>query len=282
MAVNGIELKSIFASAGLRLLTRAEWGARAPRYVNHIQTPTARLWIHHSADDRQGASAVRSHQNFHMDTKGWSDIAYSVLLGDDGTFFEGRGIGVQGGHTANENRVSHAICLLGNFQNRRPTDASVNALVRAAQLGRDRRWWVPTCGGHRDAPGASTSCPGNHLYNLLPQIRTRVNGSIQPEEDIMTPAQEAKLDEALTRVRTVERFLDQRTFSSTESAVYDTWARARSADVTAGAILSALPNISPDVDEQAIATAVVAALGGSADVTVVKEAVKQALREGTA
>jgi hypothetical protein len=276
MAVNGIELKSIFASAGLRLLTRAEWGARAPRYVNHIQTPTPRLWIHHSADDRQGASAVRSHQNFHMDTRGWSDIAYSILLGDDGTFFEGRGIGVQGGHTANENRVSHAICLLGNFQNRRPTDASVNALVRAAQLGRDQRWWVPTCGGHRDAPGASTSCPGNHLYNLLPQIRTRVNGSIQPEEEEVTPEDIKNIATAVwahgvpdvsnpASVAPAEAHLR---WANEHARLAYAWAKEASEDVTA------LPNV--------IANAVVAALpAGSVDVAVVKEAVKAALREGT-
>lgn len=185
MAILGAQLEAALATVGLNLVTRAEWGARPREYLNQIQLPTPRLWIHHTADDRQGASAVRAHQNYHMDTKGWSDIAYSLLVGDWGEVYEGRGIGVQGGHTANENRVSHAICLLGNFSGRRPTAASLDTVVKLARLGRDRRWWVPTLGGHRDAPGASTSCPGDHLYAQLPSLRILVAQAPVPpvEED---------------------------------------------------------------------------------------------------
>src|SRR5690606_41224448 len=109
--------------------SRSEWGARPAKSIHRIPTPTPRLWVHHAADDRQGAAAVRAHQAFHMDTRGWTDIAYSFLIDADGRIFEGRGPGVAGGHTAGDNTKSHAICLLGNFEHRHPTPAALDALV---------------------------------------------------------------------------------------------------------------------------------------------------------
>ena len=171
MAVLGKELEAALASVGLNLVTRAEWGARQRSYINFIQLPTPRLFIHHTGDDRQGSS-IRAHQNYHMDTKGWSDLAYSLMVDDKGVVYEGRGIGVQGGHTAGYNRTSHAICLFGNFQNHPATAAALQTVVKLAKLGRDKKWWVPTLHGHRDV--ASTSCPGNYVYNQLPNLRKLV------------------------------------------------------------------------------------------------------------
>jgi hypothetical protein len=123
-----------------------------------------------------------------MDSRGWNDIAYSFLVDDDGTIYEGRGVGVAGGHTAGDNTRSHAACLMGNFEARQPTDAAVDSLVWLARRGLDDRWWVPTCGGHRDAPGAGTACPGRFLYARLPEVRARV--ASDPEEDFdMTEAE---------------------------------------------------------------------------------------------
>lgn len=158
----------------MRIITRAEWGAKPPKYRNSIRTPTPRLWVHHTADDRQGPTAVRAHQTFHMNTKGWSDIAYSFLIGDNGEIFEGRGFRIAGGHTKDDNTRSHGICLLGNFDRRKPTNASLRSLIELATYGRNTGYWIPTLGGHKDAPGAATACPGRHLYAVLPAIRNRV------------------------------------------------------------------------------------------------------------
>jgi hypothetical protein len=163
------------------IIDRARWGARQPLEVHRIVgLPTRRVWVHHSADDRQGAAAVRAHQAYHMDTKGWNDIAYSFLIGDTGLIFEGRGAGIVGAHTEGDNSTSHGICLLGNLDTRRPTPAALNALVDLARHGTDAGWWVPTLGGHRDAPGASTRCPGGFLYDQLASVRGRVRVETAP------------------------------------------------------------------------------------------------------
>ena len=63
------------------------------------------VYVHHSAGPQQ--QTVRTIQNFHMDSRGWSDIAYNWLVNDQGDIFEGRGWGIVGGATKNENSTSH-------------------------------------------------------------------------------------------------------------------------------------------------------------------------------
>ena len=177
MAVTGTTLKNALAPAGLRLVTRAEWGARARRYVNYIQLPSPYFFVHHAAvESSDDAREVRAHQNYHMDVKGWSDIAYSLLVPDPNPnflVFEGRGIGVQGGHTAGYNRSSHAVCVLGNFQVDSPSANTLETVARLVKVGRNKRWWGTHVGGHRDV--STSSCPGNNLYAKLPWIRTRAS-----------------------------------------------------------------------------------------------------------
>jgi hypothetical protein len=172
--------------AGHRYVTRAEWGASPPTEpLVRIAMPTPRLWVHHSADDRQGAAAVRAHQAFHQGTRGWKDLAYAFLVGIDGTIFEGRGHEWVGGATEGDNSRSQAICLLGNFQTYGPSVDQWRALVDLVRHGRDAGWWTPTCGGHRDAPHAETACPGNHLYRRLPELRQAILLPPTPSEDDM-------------------------------------------------------------------------------------------------
>ncbi|HEY8543707.1 MAG TPA: N-acetylmuramoyl-L-alanine amidase [Acidimicrobiales bacterium] len=162
--------------AGHPYVTRAGWGARAPTSgFQRMATPSPRLWVHHTGTEQHGAAALRAIQRYHQQTRGWKDIAYNFLVDDDGTIYEGRGAGIVGGATAGDNAGSHAICLLGNFEGRAPTAAALRTLIDLARHGRTVRWWVPTCGGHRDAPGASTACPGRHLYARLPEVRRQID-----------------------------------------------------------------------------------------------------------
>jgi hypothetical protein len=162
--------------AGHPYVSRAEWGARPPTSAfSRMATPTPRLWVHHTGTEQHGAAALRAIQRYHQDTRGWKDIAYNFLVDDDGTIYEGRGAGIAGGATAGDNTLSHAVCLLGNFETRSATPAAFRTLVDLARHGRSARWWVPTCGGHRDAPGASTACPGRYLYARLADVRREID-----------------------------------------------------------------------------------------------------------
>jgi hypothetical protein len=124
-----------------------------------------------------------------MDTRGWNDIAYSFLINHEGTIYEGRGVGIAGGHTAGHNTISHAVCLLGNFEIDRPTAAALASLVELGRHGHAEGWWREGfTGGHRDASGASTSCPGKFLYTQLATI----NYTIQKKEalDMYAPCKQ--------------------------------------------------------------------------------------------
>lgn len=167
--------------AGHPYTTRAGWNARPPTdpFVP-FRAPAARLYVHHLAAEQHGAQGMRDVQRFHQDTRGWKCIAYTYLVDDDGTIYEGRGHQWIGGATEGENSTSHAICLMGNFQSRLPTAAAQRSLVDLARHGRDAGWWVPTMHGHRDSPKANTSCPGDWLYARLPDLRHQVAAPTGP------------------------------------------------------------------------------------------------------
>lgn len=164
-----------------RIISRAESGLRPATRRTYIDTPTPELWLHHSAGalDAGGNGVwwddVLGIQEFHMRPvaqggRGWSDIAYSFLIGG-GLIFEGRGVGIAGGHTAGHNRISHAICLIGNYELMEPTDEDLDAAAWLIGHGRRQGWWGELTGPHRDASGASTACCGRHLIARIPDLR---------------------------------------------------------------------------------------------------------------
>lgn len=50
-----------------------------------------------------------------MDQRGWDDIGYSFLIGEDGRVYEGRGWDRVGAHAPQYNHVSIGVCFLGDF-----------------------------------------------------------------------------------------------------------------------------------------------------------------------
>ncbi len=175
-----------------RIITRAEWGARQAKTTPRtIATPTPELWLHHAAgavlpgDDTvsdQDLNRIRAIQKYHMDTRGWNDIAYSFLSDPDGNIFEGRGPGISGAHTKGHNSISHGICVMGNY-NTQPVDSDlIPRLADFVRFGHGQGWWPnQLTGGHKDV--GSTSCPGHNLYPLISEINR------QTLEDEMTPEQ---------------------------------------------------------------------------------------------
>eukprot|EP00918_Siedleckia_nematoides_P097806 GHVU01214239.1.p1 GENE.GHVU01214239.1~~GHVU01214239.1.p1 ORF type:complete len:280 (+),score=9.69 GHVU01214239.1:50-889(+) len=154
---------------GVQLVTRSGWGARPPTSTTAMSLPVSRLFIHHgtgSACTTQAtcSSIVRGYQNYHMDSNGWSDIAYNYLVGEDGRVYEGRGWARQGAHTSGYNSIAVAICFIGDFTSRLPNTVALTAARNLIQCAKDQGVLTGSYGvwGHRD--GSSTACPGNTLY----------------------------------------------------------------------------------------------------------------------
>ncbi len=163
----------------ITIVTRSEWGARPPKTTpRKIATPTPELWLHHSASQGEDERSVRAIQNYHMDVKKWNDIAYSFLVDNDAPdvdVFEGRGPGISGGHTLGHNTISHAICVLGNFNDDVPTDQALETIAQLVAHGYEEEWWpLGFTGGHRDTRGSNPGdCPGDNLYALIGYLNMR-------------------------------------------------------------------------------------------------------------
>jgi len=184
-------------------LDREDAGLRAPTRVTPLPThPATHLFVHHGASgvsdslrDRDGDGAPdgeesvwRAYQAYHMDTKGWSDIAYSFGFGKSGWRYEGRGWGRQGGATGSpEDRYSYSYCAIGNFQTMEVPDEMIQAMIRQTKNGIRKGFFVPAdeliIMGHKDRP-ASTSCPGSNLYARLDEIR---EGILEEEPEPVLP-----------------------------------------------------------------------------------------------
>lgn len=173
---------------------RSTWGAIEPSSpLQNMPVPTPIVYVHHSASDAFGPSAIKSFQHYHMTVKGMRDIAYNFLIDIDSTIYEGRGWGkAHGGNTGTDNRISHSICLMGNFQKRILPIQVETSLVALLREGKARGSWLLTdVRGHQEEPGSATSCPGTNVMNRLSFIQARatalppVSPPIEKEDDMM-------------------------------------------------------------------------------------------------
>ena len=161
------------------LIRRDAWGAAPPKGKPiAIPTPVRHLFLHHSVTPDNGPATVRSIQRFHMETRGYADIAYSWLYSPkDRVFYEGRGPGVAGAHTRNYNRNSHAVCVLGNYQITKPPNHVVDDLADWA------RWHGDTWGPNRyleHLDVSATLCPGKYLSAMVRDINLYAEQATAP------------------------------------------------------------------------------------------------------
>ena len=154
---------------------RAAWGARRPKSRNVVAPGDRKEFVvHYSTGQELGrtdyAEWVKQIQNYHMDTKDWSDISYNFLIADNGDIFEGRGWDVIGAHSPGHNTIGIGVCFLGN------DDPGVKDVSEAAR--KSYRWLAEEadrhCGkklvrlGHKDTQRKGyTSCPGEELHSWV-------------------------------------------------------------------------------------------------------------------
>ncbi|XP_026319366.1 peptidoglycan-recognition protein SC2-like [Hyposmocoma kahamanoa] len=154
------------------IITRAQWGARAPNSRTTLATPVPEVIIHHTVTGActtqdSCASQMRSMQNQHMNSNGWADIGYNFCVGGNGQVFEGRGWTTQGAHAPAVNNRSIGICLIGTFTSVNPPAAQLSATQNLISMGMSngriqRAHWLR---GHRQV--TATACPGDALFNTI-------------------------------------------------------------------------------------------------------------------
>ncbi len=194
------------------IISRAQWGADesirrgAPSYNSTVKVG----FVHHTVNSNdyspeQAAAVVRGIYAYHVKSNGWSDIGYNFLVDRFGRAYEGRAGGVDrfpvGAHTGGFNTDSFGVSLIGDYSTVAPATATVDTLTKvlAWKLGSAYRDPLGTAtltsagggtsryaagvkhtfdvvSGHRDA--GTTSCPGQKTYEMMDEIRLRVNAEL--------------------------------------------------------------------------------------------------------
>jgi hypothetical protein len=166
----------------VRIIPRAEWGARFARGFGPAPLPATEVWLHHSvttAPDQappftDDDAAVRTLESIGQQRFG-GGISYTFAVTPSGRVYEGHGVDRRGAHTRGRNSIARAICLIGNYEIAHPTPAQLDSVVDLLREGHRRGWWTAPrlTGGHRDAPGAGTACPGRFAEAAIPTINSR-------------------------------------------------------------------------------------------------------------
>lgn len=177
----------------ITLLPRSSWSNRNPRTNPQPMTSFTDGWFVHwlGAANPAGASDVdilRSTQRYHMDAKGWNDIAYSFAIGRQrpDVVYTLRGWGIQGGHTEGYNRTSMAVVfLLGPGETPTPQMLATCAeFLRTAP----RIYAAPPAQVRPHRAVRSTDCPGPDLAAWV-EAGLPITSPGGPTD--MTPAQTA-------------------------------------------------------------------------------------------
>ena len=200
------------------IIARRAWAAGQAQPVHSPEYGTVKLaFVHHTVNPNgYSAAAVPSMLlaifDYHVQVRGFWDIAYNFMIDAYGRIWEARAGGIDmaviGAHAGAYNAQSTGVAVLGDFMNVVPSPAAIAALQQLLAwklslhgLPSQGRVTVvvdpasafytpfppgahvslPRVAGHRD--GDSTDCPGNAFYDQLPSIRPRI-GSLAG-----TPAQ---------------------------------------------------------------------------------------------
>ena len=152
----------------MELIKREKWGARPPRNASQL-VRKGFVKLHWTVTCVSPGASVedeckhmrKSLQDFHMDTRGWSDVAYNFVVFPSGRVYEGRGLNVRsaangGGAT---NYLHQAVALVAG------PDCAAQPRQYEAVASLINTFYRNGVRGHRD--GHSTDCPGDDVYQWI-------------------------------------------------------------------------------------------------------------------
>lgn len=175
------------------IIRRGGWGALEPRGQRSSIGDIHRITVHRSEtpdDDIEkgvdGAARVRSIQTHHMETMGFSDIGYHLLIDREGRFYQGRLITERGAHAKRHNLGNIGICVIGTEHfaevQRKQLEFALCCLCDSLILPMS----AVCC--HSDL--CDTDCPGNTIRGWVTAWRKMVIS--------LTPTSEGEIHEAST------------------------------------------------------------------------------------
>lgn len=131
---------------------------------------TEAIFIHHTAGP--GTETAETIHQQHLQ-QGWSGCGYHYVITQSGEIQKGRPDDMVGAHCYGYNYNSVGVCLCGNFENSEPTKKQLASLREVLKMLLAKySLWAGKIYGHRDRD--ATACPGENLYNLLPDLRVEL------------------------------------------------------------------------------------------------------------
>ncbi|XP_055979645.1 peptidoglycan recognition protein 3-like [Sorex fumeus] len=153
------------------IITRSAWEARET-YCPKMSLPAKYVIIIHTVGPPCNVSIdcqmyVRDLQSYLMDSENSCDIKYNFLVGEDGGVYEGVGWHIKGSHSNGYNDIALGIAFMGNFMERSPNSAALEAAQTLIQCAVLKGFLIPDylLVGHRDV--ISTLSPGQALYDTI-------------------------------------------------------------------------------------------------------------------
>ena len=195
----------LVAAVAPRVITRAQWGARAQVCTPDVASRLVGAVLHHTAGTNtyatveQAMQQIRGDQAYHIDGRGWCDLGYNFVVDKWGNIYEGRANSltqpVIGVHAGGFNTGTVGVSMLGTYD-ALPSPAAIQAVAQIvgwrlgayglnpestmsyytyggenSKVPAGTTLTLPRVFGHRDV--AFTACPGNGGYAALPSIRAQ-------------------------------------------------------------------------------------------------------------
>ena len=133
----------------------------------------SKIYVHHSALPRdKSLSEIRE---LHL-ARGFEDVGYHFIIDGKGEILQGRPIEETGAHVKRDNVESIGICVCGNFEKEQPLPSQIEALKKLIS-SLYKRFGELEILGHQDYSESNTLCPGRYLYQLLPELRSKIKVS---------------------------------------------------------------------------------------------------------
>jgi hypothetical protein len=178
--------------AALPIIPRSQWGAMPANFAHMDKNHGGwrRITVHHSAERvppeldgtiAESSAAVRSIQKAHMEGKetGYGDIGYHFVIDPYGRVFQGRDLAWQGAHAAGANNIQNiGVCLIGNFDEERPTRAALDRLRQLLDSLRST-WKIPRGQVLTHQELKSTECPGRNLARWVEGYRRTATAPVE-------------------------------------------------------------------------------------------------------
>ncbi len=141
------------------------------KYARRLLSKIKRVVVHHTAADVRGTEDdVRAIARYHVERRGWPGIGYHYVIARDGTIWKVNELRTVSYHVAGHNIESVGVCLAGNLNVDKPTQAQEEALkFLLAELRRSLRGDLEVT-PHKDLN--PTECPGRYGVELASRAAT--------------------------------------------------------------------------------------------------------------